>query len=108
MGLNRLAWLGTHQGRLYRSYWIFMLAASLILFVLLWKSVTANAWCASAMGLVIGYLASCIATRMEYFQLGLAGPVETLRHDAITRGIGHAVSQMLFVPLLMGGIPFEC
>jgi len=106
IGLNRLAWLGTHQGRFYRAYWIFMFTASLVLFMLLWKSVTANAWRASAAGLVTGYIASCLATRMMYFQLGLAGPGDALRHEFATAGAAHALSQTFLVPLLTGGALF--
>lgn len=106
VGLNRLAWLGAHQGRFYRSYWLFMLAVSLILCVLLWKRVTADVGRAAAAGCVIGYVASCVAGRIQYIQLGLTGPFEAVRHSVETRGVGHSLGQFFLVTLLTGGALF--
>jgi glucan phosphoethanolaminetransferase (alkaline phosphatase superfamily) len=106
VGLNRLVWIGTHQGRFYRTYWIIMFAASLVLFLWFWRSTTADAWRASAVGLLAGYAASCLAARMMYFQLGPAGPIDALHHEISTLGATHALSQTFVIPLLTGGVLF--
>lgn len=106
VGLNRLAWLGTHQGRFYRSYWVFVFGVAFFLFLMLWKTVTASVWRSSLAGVAVGYAASFVATQAKYFQLGLTGPLDVAWHDLTRIGIGHAISQILFVPLLTGGAAF--
>jgi len=108
LGINRLAWVAAHQGRYYTAYWLSNATVSLLLFVPLFAYIRRGFAQATGIGIAVGYLASCAAGMMMYFQRGIGGPATTLRHEAATYGLASLVVTHFIVVLIVGGPIYGC
>ena len=108
LGINRLAWVAAHQGRYYTAYWLSIAIVSLLLFAPLCSYMKRGFAQAAGVGMVVGYLASCISGITMYFQRGVGGPAVMLRHEAATYGLGSLFVTHLIVVLIAGGPIYGC
>jgi hypothetical protein len=108
LGINRLAWVAAHQGRYYTSYWLSIAIVSFLLFAPLRSYMKRGITQATCVGIVVGYLASCVSGVTMYFQRGVAEPVVMLRHEAATYGLGSLLVTHFIVVLIAGGPVYGC
>lgn len=106
LGVNRLVWLGTHQGMFYWAYWLPCVLLSLLAFVFFWRRVTERVGSAAAIGIAVGYVASCISSVAMYFQRGPSGPFNAIAHEANAFGVAQAVHTVFVTVVFMGGIVY--